>query len=113
MLNLKRKCNCCENKEGISVLEIWWKLHFENSFTETKKYKSRWRISSKFKTFSKICFICYGVFLAWLYFKYLLFITVAPNGNLFLIFLNLVLISLPIIIVEFMIIYTVGIECEN
>jgi len=113
MFNLNRKCNCCKENEKVSIFEIGKKLLIENSFSETKKHGSRWKISSKFILFYKLCFPCYGVLFALVYLKYILEFTTDTNGNLFLVFLNMIIILLPIIIIGIAILYIVGIECRN
>lgn len=108
-----RICECCEDKDRISIWDVWKKVHITNIYTETVNKKSSWRISSKFKLFSRLCFLCYGIVYVWLYFKYLFYMTIDADGKLSYVFLNLIIAFFPLIITEIILLYTVGIECEK
>ena len=114
MFNLKtRICKCCKNKDKISIWEIWKKLHITNTYTKTVNKNSLWRISSKFKLYSRLCFFCYCIVYVWLYFEYLLHMTIDTDGKLLYIFLNLFILLFPFILTEFILLFTVSIECEK
>ena len=108
-----RICKCCKNEEHVSIWEIWKKIHISNEYTESLKTGSQWRISSKSKIFFRLCFFCYGVIFALLYLFYILHMTIDPSGNLFYIFLNLVIAAIPLILIELVLIFTVPIECKQ
>jgi len=107
-----RICKCCKNREKVSLFKIWKKIHFSNEYTQTRE-GSLWRVSTKFKLISKICFLCYGLVFAWFYLWYLQITMIDTSGNILLVMLNLIALLMPLFVVELMLVYTVGIECKE
>lgn len=100
MFKLSRKYKYQDEIYNLSLWDIWKKIHISNEYSNLDKINFLWKISIKFKALFRLCFACYAIILIMLYTVFIIDLTIEPSGNLFYIFLNLLIMILPLIIIE-------------
>jgi len=113
---LQRTLTCCGKEKRVSLFKIWLNLHLTNEYFKHKETNCFWKISRKHKRIFLLCFLCYaalqiGLFL--LNTEYIYSHISLPGSNLFYIFINLLIILLPLSIVDFLIIKFIPLECKE
>jgi len=84
---------------NLSLWEIWKKIHISNEYSTLIESNFLWRVSIKFKTLFRLCFACYAIVLI-IFTAFVIDLTIEPSGNLFYIFLNLLIMILPLFLTE-------------
>lgn len=96
----------------LSLLVIWKKLHVSNEYSKINGTDLSWKISSRFKSLFRLCFVCYGILIA-LYLVFITSFTIDASGNLFYVFLNLFIIFFPLYLIELGMTYLVPLQVEK
>jgi len=107
---------CCKKEKRVSLFKIWLNLHLTNEYFKHKETNCFWKISRKSKFKFLVCFLCYaalqvGLFL--LNMEYIYSYIMLPGSNLFYVFINLLVIMFPLIIVDFLIVRYIPLECKE
>ena len=113
---LQRTLKCCEKEKRVSLFKIWLNLHLTNEYFKHKETDCFWKISRKHTLGFLLCILCYallqiGIFL--LNVEYLYIHIALPGSNLFYVFINLLTIVFPLIIVDFLIVRYIPLECKE
>jgi len=85
---------------NLSLWEIWKKIHISNEYSTLIGSNFLWKVSTKFQILFRLCFACYAIVLIILYTVFVIDLTIEPSGNLFYIFLNLLIMILPLFLTE-------------
>ena len=100
MFQFCRKYKYQDKIYNLSLWDIWKKIHISNEYSKLDKTNFLWKISIKFKALFRLCFACYAIILIVLYVVFIIDLTIEPSGNLFYVFLNLLIMILPLIVIE-------------
>jgi len=98
---------------NISLWDIWKKIHISNEYSKLKKTNSLWKVSTKFKALFRLCFVCYAIILIALYTVFIIDLTIEPSGNLFYIFLNLLIMISPLFLIELGLTFLVPLQIQR
>jgi len=112
----KRTINCSNQEKRVSLFKIWLNFHLTNEYFKHKDTNCFWRISSKYKLISRVSEIFYAIFmiiLMLLYIKYVYYYINLSGNNLFYIAVNILTFFLPLIIIEFIIVRYIPLECKE
>ena len=113
MSKLSRKYKYKDKVYNLSLWNIWKKIHISNEYSNLDKTSLSWKISTKFKVLFRLCFACYAIILIALYAIFIIDLTIEPLGNLFYVFLNLLIMLLPLVLIEFGLTFLVPIQIKN
>ena len=100
MFKFSRKYKYQDTIYNLSLWDIWKKIHISNEYSKFKETNFSWKVSTKFKALFRLCFACYAIILIALYTIFIIDLTIEPSGNLFFIFLNLLIMILPLFLIE-------------
>ncbi len=110
MFKFCRKYKYLEKIYCLSLFDILKKIHISNDYSRLKNTEFLWRVSTKFKILFRFCFICYALFLMFIYSVFVVNLIIDASNNLFYIFVNLLILFLPLIILELILIFLIPIE---
>ena len=113
MFKFYRKYKYQDKIYNLSLWDIWKKIHISNEYSRFKETDSLWKVSTKFKALFRLCFVCYAIILIALYTVFIIDFTIEPSGNLFYIFLNLLIMILPLFLIEIGLTFLVPLQTKE